>query len=827
MGARPNFARVLGRENAVTEFLPYRSHIADDALIDRDGNLLRAWRVEGYSFETADPEDVQLRADQLNTLLRSIASDKTAVWAHVVRRKMTDRLDAEFDKAFCTELNDRYYDSFEGYRMMCTELFVTLIYRPMPKKLDKLFAKAAKRSIAEIKADITRSLKELDDLSRQVESSLKKYGIERLGAYTHLYRDKLGKEREIRCSEMLEFLHFLLTGERQRIRIPRVPLHEYLGNAWLFVGAESIEIRTPTRTRYAQGVDLKDYVTLTEPGLLDGLLMEDYEFIVTMSFSFLARYESHAFLKTTQNVLRNSEDGGVSQMEALSLAIDDLVDGKFAMGEFHFSLMVFGDTLEEAAHNKTQAVTVLQDMGFVAASIATATDAAYFAQLPGNWAYRPRVAKLTTLNFVGLFSLHNFASGKRERNPWGQAVTLFQTPSGQPFYFNFHDTREDDDAFDKKALGNTRVIGQSGSGKTVLLGFLYTQARKFRANSPTGFSTVFLDKDRGAEILIRRMGGRYLAVENGKPTGFNPFQQDETEANILFCNRLVRWLASQNGQRITTVEDLDIDRAVRLVFRMPKPMRGIATLTQNLREGVTREERENSLPKRLKKWCRGESLGWVMDCEENLLDFHVSDNIGIDGTAFLDNREVCTPVSMYILHKMREIIDGRRFFFMMDEFWKWLLDDVFSGFAYDELKTIRKMNGFGVFATQSPDEIFRSRIARAVVEQCATEIYLPNPKANYRDYVLGEGGEQGDFGLSQTEFDILRELDPDSRMFLIKQGHRSALATLNLRGFDDELTVISGSADNIELLHEVMAEVGEEPAVWWPVFNERRKARRL
>jgi type IV secretion system protein VirB4 len=49
----------------------------------------------------------------------------------------------------------------------------------------------------------------------------------------------------------------------------------------------------------------------------------------------------------------------------------------------------------------------------------------------------------------------------------------------------------------------------------------------------------FFDKDRGAEILIRAMGGRYLAVENGKPTGFNPFQREPTESNILFLETLV------------------------------------------------------------------------------------------------------------------------------------------------------------------------------------------------------------------------------------------------------------------------------------------------
>src|SRR5699024_9444666 len=141
-------------------------------------------------------------------------------------------------------------------------------------------------------------------------------------------------------------------------------------------------------------------------------------------------------------------------------------------------------------------------------------------------------------------SLHNFRAGKRDGNPWGQAVTLFKTPSGQPLYFNFHYSKGDEDAFDKKVLGNTRVIGQSGSGKTVLLNMLLCQSQKYKTNSPVGFTTVYFDKDRGAELLIRAIGGKYLAIKNGQPTGFNPFQMEPNETNILFLEKLVRSLVT-------------------------------------------------------------------------------------------------------------------------------------------------------------------------------------------------------------------------------------------------------------------------------------------
>lgn len=67
-----------------------------------------------------------------------------------------------------------------------------------------------------------------------------------------------------------------------------------------------------------------------------------------------------------------------------------------------------------------------------------------------------------------------------------------------------------------KAPANTMIIGMTGSGKTVLELFLLTMSLKYK---PT---VVFFDKDRGAEIAIRALGGNYRCLKRGQPTGFNP-----------------------------------------------------------------------------------------------------------------------------------------------------------------------------------------------------------------------------------------------------------------------------------------------------------------
>ena len=112
----------------------------------------------------------------------------------------------------------------------------------------------------------------------------------------------------------------------------------------------------------------------------------------------------------------------------------------------------------------------------------------------------------------------------------------------------------------------------------------------------------------------------------------------------------------------------------------------------------------------------------------------------------------------YLLHITETLIDGRPFIYFMDEFWKPLQDEIFSDFALNKQKTIRKQSGLGVFMTQSPSDVLTHRIGKTMVEQSVTQVFLPNPKADHDDYVNG-------FKVTEAEFRIIRALPEASRNF--------------------------------------------------------------
>jgi type IV secretion system protein VirB4 len=82
------------------------------------------------------------------------------------------------------------------------------------------------------------------------------------------------------------------------------------------------------------------------------------------------------------------------------------------------------------------------------------------------------------------------------------------------------------------------------------------------------------------------------------------------------------------------------------------------------------------------------------------------------------------------------------------------------------------------------------------------------------------------FKVTEMEFETIRTLGEASRQFLVKQGHKSTVVTLDLSGLNEMLDVLSTSLDNVEILDEIRAEVGDNPQIWMPIYLDRLAQRK-
>ena len=630
------------------------------------------------------------------------------------------------------------------------------------------------------------AVRRLEDAGRDLAQHLARYAPTPLALY-----DREG----LTFSEPLEMLRLVLTGRAERVPLVRGHLGAALYTARLIFGREALEIRDAADARFAGLFGIKEYPATTRPGLWDALLSAPFPFVAAQSFAFLSKTAARAVLERKQNQMLSARDRAASQVAGLDSALDELMSNRFVLGDHQASVLVHGDTPRALADHISRARALLSDSGLVAAREDLGLEAAFWAQFPGNFRLRLRPAAINSRNFASLAPFHTHPAGRPSGNHWGDAVALLRTSAGSPFWFNFH----------VGDLGHTFICGPSGSGKTVVQNFLLAELEK------AGAQQVLIDKDRGSEIFVRARGGTYLTLRPGEPTGFAPFKAlRDTPADRAFLGALVRQLATPPDRPLSAAEETAIDGAIAALAPMPAAQRSISAL-----RALQGQRDAGGAGARLEPWRRGSALGWVLDGESDALDL-TPRLMGFDMTHLLDAPQIRTPVMMYLFHRLQGLVDGRRLVIDIDEFWKALGDEAFRSLVEDGLKTFRKQNAMLVFGTQSPADVLRSPIAHTVLEQCATKIYLPNPHAAERDYVNG-------FGLSRREFQLVREeLAAEQHRFLVKQGLNSVVVELDLTGLDDELAVLSGRAETVDLLDRLRAEHGDAPSNWLGPFHEAR-----
>jgi type IV secretion system protein VirB4 len=778
----------LAREGDARAHLPYARHVTEQVVSLDSQALMLCVQLDGASFETADVADLNDWHAKLNSAWRNLADDRLAIWHHLIRREHEGYPSGTFRSAFAADLDANYRARLGRGRMFVNELYVTLVLHPGRDRTDRAGAWVGRlrgvRAAGEAEAE---RVQRLEDAGRDLLQYLGRYGPRPLGTY----------QREgVWFSEPMGLMRLLLTGRPEPVPLVRGHLGAAVHTARVIFGREALEIRDAAETRFAGMFGVKEYPATTRPGLWNGLLSARFPLVASQSFAFLSKAAARAVMERKQNQMVSARDRAATQISGLSDALDDLMSNRFAIGDHPASVLVYGDDPRTLAANLSQARALLADSGLVTAREDLALEAAFWSQFPGAFNRRVRPAAITSRNFAAMAPFHTHPTGRAAGNHWGPAVALLRTSAGSPFHFNFH----------LGDVGHTFICGPSGAGKTVVQNFMLAQLEKAAPQ------IVFIDKDRGAELFVRASGGTYLTLRNGTPTGFAPFKAlTFTAGDRAFLGALVRQLVGAGPAGLTPAEQRAIDAAILALAPMPAGQRSLSALRALLgqKDGA-------GIGARLERWCAHGPLGWVLDNDADSIGLDAR-FLGFDITQVLDNPEVRTPMMLYLFHRLAALIDGRRLVIDIDEFWKALGDEAFRGLAQDGLKTYRKQNAFMVFGTQSPADVLRSPIAHTILEQCATKIFLPNAHAAERDYIEG-------FGLTRREFALVREeLAPESRQFLIRQGLNSVVAELRLDGMEDQLAVLSGRTETVDLLDRIRARVGDDPTAWIEPFHRERR----
>jgi len=810
--------QLLRREVGVSKHIPL-THMVNDSMVEtKSGDLLAVIALEGAAFHTEQNATLNHLHRVWHRYICSL-DDRFGVYVTTHRSLVKHHLEGDFSGDFLQTINRDYMRGFNEKGVYQNRIYLTLIYRGIHSgKIGK--------GLKILQAITQKYLKNARAEFRQQAISRLSHAVSRALTLLAIFRPTPLAANTQDGNRLLQFFSLLCNlsvvwpmpqkvlavnpkkqvGEKgKHVLFPESSLASYLPIKQLLFG-EIIQVNGLSKSdkRFAVVMSMKGYPEETFSLVLNGLMNLSFEWIST--HSFLIESNEVALKKIKQQVARlsNVNDAGISQQTQLKTLPDLIQSHQLRVGFHHHSLLILSETPESLETYIQQAAKCYLSIGFSVVRETLGQEPTFWAQIPGNHRYIARSSLITSENFADLCPLHNNQMGYQDQNHLGSAVTLLETISKTPYFFNFHrpGSRQ------QLTPGHTIVIGSNGSGKTVLLTFFDAQLSRYQGIS------VFFDRNRGVEIYIRACGGVYavLSPDHPKTTCFNPFLLPDTAMNRQFC---AKWLAQLCYDE--QVKTLAADVHEQIKFCVDYAYDHLSIDQRQLSMVVSHLPVDFPHWFALRRWLRDSDGGndgeyaYIFDNHSDSL--RLADKVGFDMTHFLDHEtpQVRTAVLMYLFHWIKQSMNGRLMAIYLDEAWQYFEDDYWREALKRSIPTYRKLNACLIMATQSVNSVINASISHIILDNCATQLLFPNPEARQKSYCDG-------LSLTDAEFEFIKHNEVNSRLFLIKQDNRSVICTANLSGISEYLPVFSSSETHVRYMDRCIQQYGKDPTDWLTPF---------
>ena len=242
------------KECRLRKFIPYVAHYDESTLLTEDDQLIQIVKLEGLAFQTRDEEDLKRQKRFRNRLIRSIAKSDFGVTVHVVRRRHFEYPEGDFPNRFCAELNAAWQRKHEQNEQYVNEIYLSIIKFPYKSGVvvgakDRFAYMSHKRQRDKLDYWRRRCAQELHDVTRRVLQSLSAYEPRLLGMY---------RKHDGWHSDALRFLYYLINWQDTEVRVPRMPIRDYLGKNRPIFGNEAMEVRGWTQSQLGAFLSVKE-----------------------------------------------------------------------------------------------------------------------------------------------------------------------------------------------------------------------------------------------------------------------------------------------------------------------------------------------------------------------------------------------------------------------------------------------------------------------------------------------------------------------------------------------------------------------------------------
>lgn len=746
-------------EARLADWLPWAGLVASGVVLNKDGAFQRTLTFRGPDLDSSTPSELIGASSRLDNALKRFGSS----WClHVEARRApsTHYPESDWPDALSWLIDEERRQDFAsaGGRFE-SAYYATVSWLPPSEASGKLDAALFEGAN--------------DDARRRVDyrACLQSF-VEETDAFKRLLDLVMVEARFLDDEETLTYLHSCISDRAHRIAVPRTPfqIDELLADAPLLGG-----VAPKLGDLFVKILSVRAYVSETEPGLLDALNRLGVSYRWTTRVIPMDREDARREIEKIRKrwfskrkgiltLLREAlyreeavliDNDASAQAEDADAALQE-VNGEAAGAAFVTLTITVFDQSESAALERIRQIRQVADgLGFVTVLETINAVEAWLGSLPGQPYADLRRPILLTPSLAHLLPLSAVWAGQEtNRHLNGPPLLMAATDGATPFRLNLH----------HGDVGHTLIVGPTGAGKSVLLGLLAAQWRRY----PSAQVFIF-DAGRSSRALTLGLGGAFVdllgdaAEEAG--VALQPLAAIDDESERAWARDWVVALLARAEVALDPSRKEEIWRALSVLSGRPSGERTLSVFSGLVQDSEIRQA--------LEPFTHAGPWGALVDADEARLADH--DIQAFEMGELLSRPEALGAVLPCLVHALEARFDGRPTLLVLDEAWAYLRDPTFAAQIQAWLKTLRKKNVAVVFATQELADVEQSAIAATIFEACPTRIYLANDRAREpRTRAFYES-----LGLNQRQIAIITEAAP-KRDYYVQTRAGARLVDLTL-----------------------------------------------
>ncbi|KFG88649.1 Conjugal transfer protein TrbE [Sphingobium herbicidovorans NBRC 16415] len=779
-----NLAEYRSRADRLADHLPWAALVAPGIILNKDGSFQRSIAFRGPDLDSATEAELVAACARANNMLRRFGSG-WALFFEAERVAAAGYPESEFPDAASWLVDAERRAAFDDSERQHFEshFHLTLVWMPPADQAD-----GAGRALIE-RPDATQG-------TRDWREALARFEAESLRAID-LMATFMPEVRALDDSETLTYLHRAISPHRHRVRVPATPMYldALLADTPLTGGLEPM-----LGDQYLRSLTILGFPSISRPGILDALNGQDFAYRWTTRFIALDKADATAALTKLRRQWFNKRKSLSALLREVmynqpAQLLDSDADNKVvdadaalqALGGDHVSFGYLTTTITVSDRNRARAEEklraaerIVHSLGFTAIRESVNAVEAWLSSLPGQTYANVRQPLVHSLNLAHLMPLSSVWAGPDwNRHLGGPPLLMAETGGSTPFRLSTH----------VGDVGHMMIAGPTGAGKSVLLGLIALQFRRY-----AGAQLYIFDKGNSARAAVLAMGGRHHALGEGDDMlAFQPLREIDRAEERSWGADWVASLVAHEGVAVTPDIKDAIWSALTSLASAPASER---TLT-----GLSLLLQSNALKAAIQPFTLEGPHGRLLDAAEEGLALGSVECFETE--ALMGQASVVEPVLSYLFHRLDARFNGRPTLLILDEAWIFLDNPLFAARIREWLKVLRKKNVAVIFATQSLADISNSSIAPAIIESCPQRILLPNDRAVEPQSRAAYAA----FGLNEAQIELVARATP-KRQYYLQSARGNRLFELGLGPIALALCGASDPATQARI-DAVLAEHGE------------------